>query len=65
MSNPTWLWLTNANSSPVIGKPLVTGRPGAFYLRENVSGFNNKKDSNNVSSASLDHQILPPIRTKA
>lgn len=45
MSNPTWLWLTNANSSPVIGKPLVTGRPGAFYLRENVSGFNNKKEA--------------------
>ncbi len=33
MSNPAYLWLTDANGSPVVGGSMVSGRLGAIELK--------------------------------
>lgn len=33
MSNPAYLWLIDANGSPITGNSLVTGRRGAIELK--------------------------------
>lgn len=33
MSNPAYLWLVDANGSPIVGGSLVSGRVGAIELR--------------------------------
>jgi len=33
MSNPTYLWLTDENNSPIVGICLVSGRVGAIELK--------------------------------
>lgn len=46
MSNPTYLWLTDENGSPMIGSSLVTGRIGAIEIKSLTHNVNIPADSN-------------------
>ncbi|VTN13506.1 Uncharacterised protein [Raoultella terrigena] len=40
MSNPAWLWLVDANGSPLVGSSLVTNRIGAIEIRSLTHNVN-------------------------
>ncbi|EDY5732090.1 type VI secretion system tube protein Hcp [Salmonella enterica] len=46
MSNPAYLWLTDANGSPIIGSSLVTGRIGAIELKAETHHLSIPVDGN-------------------
>lgn len=46
MSNPAWLWLVDANGSPLVGSSLVTNRIGAIEIRSLTHNVNHPTDGN-------------------
>ncbi|MEF3098779.1 type VI secretion system tube protein TssD [Raoultella terrigena] len=46
MSNPAWLWLVDANGSPLVGSSQVTNRIGAIEIRSLTHNVNLPTDGN-------------------
>lgn len=46
MSNPAYLWLVDANGSPMVGSALVLGRVGAIELKSVTHNVNVPTDGN-------------------
>ncbi|WP_252145980.1 Hcp family type VI secretion system effector [Yokenella regensburgei] len=46
MSNPAYLWLVDANGSPIVGSSLVSGRVGAIEIKSLTHNVNIPADGN-------------------